>query len=77
MAPEPKTSVVTLVIKDGSLDTVIIDGAPACEVDDETRENIFAPGNGPIYVGTVLYSVDPTTKMARICVHKRCRLVCG
>jgi hypothetical protein len=76
MEQESPLRVVTLEILDGNLITVKIDGEIACEVDEKTREEIFAEG-GPQYLGTILYHVDPVTKMARICVHKRCRLVCG
>lgn len=76
MAEKSVVRVVTLEIENGTLTSVKIDGEEACEVDDKTREQMFS-ADGPHYLGTVLYHVDPVKQLARICVHKRCKLVCG
>ena len=73
---EPATRVVTLEIQNGRIERVLIDGEEPHELSPEGREDLFASENGPRYVGTILYSVDPVTHMARICVHRNCVLVC-
>jgi hypothetical protein len=73
---ESITRVVTLEIENGRVTRVLIDGEEPHELAQESRDAIFASENGPRYVSTILYHVDPVTSRAMICVHKNCVLVC-